>query len=38
MLAAVRIFVERYPDTGGRGLGELAYMERSADFFERRLG
>jgi hypothetical protein len=37
MLAAVRSFVDRY-DTGDWGRNELAYMERNADFFERRLG
>jgi len=38
MLDAVRGFVERYPDTGGWGQNELAYMERNAALFERRLG
>jgi hypothetical protein len=37
MLAAVRGFVERH-DTGDWGRNELAYMERNADVFERRLG
>jgi hypothetical protein len=37
MLAAVRGFVDRH-DTGDWGRNELAYMERNADFFERRLG
>jgi hypothetical protein len=36
MLAAVRGFVERH-DTGHWGRNELAYMERNAAFFERRL-
>lgn len=37
MLAAVRGFVDRH-DTGDWGLNELSYMERNAEFFERRLG
>jgi aminoglycoside phosphotransferase (APT) family kinase protein len=37
MLAAVRGFVDRH-DTGDWGRAELAYMERNAEFFERRLG
>jgi hypothetical protein len=37
MLAAVRGFVERH-DTGDWGRNELAYMERNAGLFERRLG
>ena len=38
MLASVRGFVELYPDTGGWGQAELAYMERNTPLFERRLG
>jgi hypothetical protein len=37
MLAAVRGFVDLH-DTGDWGRNELAYMERNADLFERRLG
>jgi len=37
MLDAVRGFVDRH-DTGNWGANELAYMERNAGFFERRLG
>jgi hypothetical protein len=37
MLTAVRGFVARYPNTGGWGQDELAYMERNADFFAQQL-